>query len=149
MSKWSPFLGHCSLKQYVKNKLRSVGLEIFVICYSSRIMIDFEIYNWENHSTKREERGSRSCIHDETDWNFAPGNFCLFQQIFYNSIARGRTEKRDWSKRYHSAKLHERHKIEIRKIWKERVPWICLFWWCYCSSWVERQSKSSFSFHMC
>lgn len=39
-----PFTGRCQLKQYVKNKPRPVGPKNFVLCTSSGLALDFEIY---------------------------------------------------------------------------------------------------------
>lgn len=57
-----PFLGRCSVRQFVKNKGRPVGPENFVFTTSDRLVLDFEIYQGNTTPLKNKASNSKKIM---------------------------------------------------------------------------------------
>lgn len=77
-----PFSGRCSLKQYVKNKPRPVGLKNFVLTTSYGLVLDFEVYQGNRTRLINPELGLGPGIVLRLVESLPAGSFIFFDRYF-------------------------------------------------------------------
>lgn len=75
-----PFTGCYSIKQYVKNKPRSLGLKHFVLCASPGSVMDFKIYQDDLNSLINQEFGLGPSVIRRLGQTLPPKKFAYIDQ---------------------------------------------------------------------